>query len=103
MTSHVTARGFESDGVRLISPSDVEFDPLVETLAAPGWAQTIREAAPSIVIVANETVRKIVALSTRFSVTGGLRQGTNAVFFVAPDAIATSDVEYGRASSTGIV
>ena len=103
MTMHVTARGFESDGVRLIPPSDVEFDSLVETLAVPGWAQTIREASPSVVIVANETARKIVALSTRFSVVGGRRQGTNAVFFVAPDAIATSEVEYGRASSPGIL
>ena len=103
MTIHVTTMGFESDGVRLISPSDAEFDALVETLAAPGWAQTIREAAPSVVIVANETAQKIVALSTRFSVAGGLHQGNNSVFFVAPDAIATSEVKYGRASSKGIL
>jgi len=68
-----------------------------------GWAQTLRAAAPSIAIVANETDRKIVALSTRFSVEGGERHGSNSVFFVAPDAIAASELDYGRASSKGIL
>jgi hypothetical protein len=102
MAAHVTSTGFDADGVRLITPADVEFDALLETLAAPGWAQTLRQAAPSIVIVANETDQKIVALSTRFSVAGGPQQGTNSVFFVAPDAIAATELDYGRASSKGI-
>lgn len=103
MTAHVTALGFEADGVRLITTADVAFDALIETLAAPGWAQTLREAAPSIVIVANETNQKIVGLSTRFTVAGGQHEGSNSVFFVAPDAIAASDLDYGRASSKGIL
>ena len=97
------ATGFEADGVRLITSADAEFDALIETLAASGWAQTLREAAPSIVIVANETNQKIVALSTRFTVAGGPHQGTNSVFYVAPDAIAASELDYGRASSKGIL
>ena len=55
MTAQVTSTGFETDGVRLITPANEEFDPLIETLAAPGWAQTLREAAPSIVVVTNDT------------------------------------------------
>jgi hypothetical protein len=102
MTAAVTSTGFEADGVRLITPADDEFDALIETLAAPGWAQTLREAAPSIVIVTNETDRKIVALSSRFTVKGGPHDGINSVFFVAPDAIATTGLDYGRASSKGI-
>ena len=100
---HVTTQGFEREGVRLISPSDGEFDRLVGALAAPGWAQAIFEAAPSIVIVANESAMKIVAMSTRFDVTGGRRPGRHSVFFVAPDAIATTDLDYGRANSKGIL
>src|SRR6185503_5018226 len=103
MAAHVTSTGFDADGVRLITPADVEFDALIETLAASGWAQTLREAAPSIVIVANETNQKIVALSTMFTVVGGPHEGTNSVFYVAPDAIAANELDYGRASSLGIL
>ena len=103
MTNHVTAAGFEADGVRLIPLSAGEFDALIETLAAPGWAPTLRQSAPSIVIVANETSRTIVAFSTRFSITCGPHRGANTVFFVAPDAIAATGLDYGRASSPGIL
>jgi hypothetical protein len=102
MTTRATATGFEADGVRLISPSDGGFAALLETLAAPGWAQTLREAAPAIVIAANETAHTIVALSTRFSVAGGTHQGDSSVFFVAPDAIAATELDYDRASSKGV-
>jgi hypothetical protein len=100
--THVTTSGLVSEGVRLVGPSDAGFDDLIEALAAPGWVQTIRESAPSVVVVANDTRRKIVAMSTRFRVVGGEHQGDHSVFFAAPDAIAAGDLDYGRASSKGI-
>ena len=100
---HVTAAGFDADGIRLISPADDEFDSLVDALAEPGWVQILKNATPTIVIVSNESARKIVALSTVFTAATGRRGGRNSVFFVAPDAIAEADIAYGRSSDRGIL
>jgi len=98
----VTAAGFDADGVRLTSPAAAGFDSWIDALGDPRYAQTLKDAKRSIVIVSNESARKIVALSTVFSVTGGRRGGRNSVFFVAPDAIADEDIAYGRSSERGI-
>lgn len=96
----ITTSGF--DGVEVVGPADSRFDVLIESLAAPGWAPVIKDAVPSVVIVMNDSDRKIVAMSTVFEVNAGVRAGRNSVCFVAPDAIASSDLEYGRASSKGV-
>jgi len=100
---HVTAAGIDADGIRLISPADDEFDSLVDALSEPAWARILKDATPSIVIVSNESARKIVALSTVFTAAAGRRASRNSVFFVAPDAIAEGDIVYGRASERGVL
>jgi hypothetical protein len=98
----VTASGFDAEGIRVISPADDSFGPWVDDLAEPMWAPFIKDAVPSVVVLVNESDRTIVAMSTVFEVNGGVRASRNSVFFVAPDAIASSELDYGRASEEGI-
>ena len=98
----VTAAGLDGDGVRLIAPASDGFDALVDQLTTPEYAPMVKTAAPWVVIVGNDAAQTIVALSTRFTIGEGRTQSDHSVFLTAPDAIAGTGLEYGRASDRGI-
>ena len=99
----VTATGLDAGGVRLISPASNGFDTLVDQLTTPEYAPMVKAATPYVVIVENDTARMIVAMSTRFTIGAGQAQSDHSVFLTAPDAIAGTGLDYGRASDRGIL
>jgi hypothetical protein len=104
----------ESEGVTLISSDAVEFYSLVDRLAPPGMATVLKDAKPYVVIVSNGSPRKIVALTVTSSFVGG--GATPAALHMtypppdversiacnAPDAVGTSDIDFGDRSERGI-
>ena len=97
-----TTAGLDADGVSLISPASDGFEAQVDQLTTPGYAPMVKAATPWVVIVVNNTTRTIVALSTRFLIGTGRTQSDHSVFLTAPDAIAGTGLDYGRASDRGI-
>jgi hypothetical protein len=65
---HVT--GLDPYGVKLISPSSLDFDSQAAA-AAPGWAAFLNDVKPYVVLVSNESGRKIVALAISWTVIAG--------------------------------
>ena len=98
----IAAADLGAEGVRLISPASHGFDALVDQLTTPEWAPMVKAAAPWVVIIVNETAQTIVAASTCFTISAGRAQSDHSVFLTAPDAIAATGLEYGRASDRGI-
>lgn len=98
----VTVAGLDADGVWLIAPDGDGFDALVDQLTTPEYAPMVKAAAPWVVIIVNDTTQTIVALSIRFTIGAGRTQSDQSVFMTAPDAIADTGLEYGRASERGI-
>ena len=65
---HVT--GLDSYGVKLISPLNPDFDSQA-AVAAPGWTAFLNDVKPYVVLVSNESGRKIVAFAISWTVTAG--------------------------------
>jgi hypothetical protein len=104
--------GFESEGISVISPDSPDFDSRVDALAPSGMADVVKGAKPYVVIVSNNSSRKIVALTTSSS-SGGVatpsplfrmepQSHVENQFFMAPDAVGTSAVDFGDRSERGI-
>jgi hypothetical protein len=99
----VKVTGFDADGITLISPTDTAFDSKIDVLAAPGWADLLKEARPWLVIVSNNTQSKVVAFTTLFVLTRS--NGETMHFYSlhkAPDAVVPAGVDFGDRSDRGI-
>jgi hypothetical protein len=106
-------RGFESDGVILISPLAPDFDSRANALSPPGFADVVKEAKPYVVIVVNNSPRRIVALTLSSSNAEGQEtpnplgwtfpKGTEQnQLFIAPDVAGAPGVDFGDRSERGI-
>jgi hypothetical protein len=109
----VQVRGFESDGVGLISPLAPDFDSRARGLTPTGFSEVVQEAKPYIVIVVNSAPQRIVALTLSSSNAEG--QGTPSPLFMfypkspeenhlylAPNAVGAAGVNFGDRSKRGI-
>jgi hypothetical protein len=70
LQAEVHATGLDSYGVKLISPSSPDFDSRA-AVAAPGWSAFLNDVKPYVVLVSNESGRKIVAFAVSWTVVAG--------------------------------
>jgi hypothetical protein len=69
MDLRIHVHGFETDGVRVISPTAPEFDALARPLIGERVADTVLEFKPLLMIVANDSSQPIVSYSHVWTVT----------------------------------
>jgi hypothetical protein len=62
--------GLDAYGVKLISPSNPDFDSRA-AVAAPGWSAFLNDVKPYVALVANESGRKIVAFAVSWTLVAG--------------------------------
>jgi len=82
MTAPVTVSGLDRHGISLISPLDPAFDEMARPLIG-SRADRVFKIKPMLVIIRNDTIRTIVAMSLTWRVSklvGGLVHRTNSVF-----------------------